>query len=68
MYHTILAPDGLLRLKTDNTDLFDYSVQSIQDHGKWQLISSTYDLYQSPELLAHHHGIQTHYEKHFVAQ
>jgi tRNA (guanine-N7-)-methyltransferase len=68
MYHTILAPDGLLRLKTDNTDLFDYSVQSIQDHGKWQLVSSTHDLYQSPELLAHHHGIQTHYEKHFVAQ
>ncbi len=33
MYKKILKPNGLLRLKTDNACLFDYSLESIADFG-----------------------------------
>lgn len=50
-----------MRLKTDDRDLFDYSVEQFQLDG-WENIALTNDLHNSP-LLADHHGIQTHYEK-----
>jgi tRNA (guanine-N7-)-methyltransferase len=55
-----------VRLKTDDTDLYDWSRSSFQAAG-WKLVDETYDLYQSI-LLADHRGISTHYEKKFVAE
>ncbi len=66
MYYKLLSKTWILRLKTDDADLFAYSLQSIQEHGKRTLQSVTHDLYTSP-LLSEHHGIITHYEKKFVA-
>jgi tRNA (guanine-N7-)-methyltransferase len=66
MYERILQPGGLLRLKTDDADLFDYSLGSLQEHG-WTIVDQTRDLYESL-LLADHHGIRTYYEKMFVEQ
>ena len=66
MYEHILKPRWLLRLKTDDIDLFSYSLNML--HQKWWIIlSQTHDLYQS-DLLQDHYGIQTHYEKKFVGQ
>lgn len=66
MYERILKPGGLLRLKTDDAGLFDYSLESLVENGR-DIIDQTRDLYESP-LLDHHHGIRTHYEKLFVEQ
>lgn len=61
MYKSLLKEWGVVRLKTDDRDLFDYSVEQFHLDG-WENISVTNDLHNSP-LLADHHGIQTHYEK-----
>jgi len=60
-YRHILKKDGWFRFKTDNTDLFDYTLQvltgfAVRDH------EFTFDLYQSP-LLQEHFGIKTKYER-----
>lgn len=59
-YHRILADDGRLHLKTDNTPFFEYSLQSLPQHG-FEVLAHTDDLYQSP-LNAIHLGIKTKYE------
>lgn len=66
MYEHILKPGGTLRLKTDDADLFDYSLESLMEHD-WMIVDQTRDLYQSL-LIADHHGICTYYEKMFVEQ
>lgn len=60
MYQRVLAPGGLLHLKTDNTDFFDYSLTTLLANGFTDLIA-THDLYQS-ELNDLHLGIKTKYE------
>ena len=60
-YQKILKPEGWFKFKTDNTDLFDYTLQTlsdleIKDH------EFTFDLYRSP-LNEEHYGIQTKYER-----
>ncbi|WP_420578389.1 tRNA (guanosine(46)-N7)-methyltransferase TrmB [Ekhidna sp.] len=60
-YRQILKPDGWFRFKTDNTNLFEYTLQvltdfPIRDH------EFTLDLYESP-LLKDHHEIKTKYER-----
>lgn len=66
MYERILKSWWVLRLKTDDAVLFDYSVESLMASG-WMVIDQTRDLYQSL-LLADHHGIRTYYEELFVEQ
>ena len=66
MYRNMLAPLGVLRLKTDNEDLFDYSIDSIAKHG-FTIRKHTKDLYAST-YLPEHHGIQTYFEKIFLGQ
>lgn len=60
-YRQLLKPDGWFKFKTDNTELFEYTLQvladmDIKDH------EFTFDLYQSP-LLEEHYGIKTKYER-----
>lgn len=62
IYHGLLCDDGLLRVKTDDHELWDYSVQSITADGRRELIESTTDLHSSP-LLAQHYDISTRYER-----
>jgi tRNA (guanine-N7-)-methyltransferase len=66
MYRNMLSPNGVLRLKTDNEDLFDYSVETIANNG-FSIRKETKDLYSS-SYLPEHHGIQTYFEKIFLAQ
>ncbi len=66
MYEKILKPGGILRLKTDDTCLFHYSVETLV--AEWRTIEAiTFDLYESP-LYQEHHNIVTHYEKIFREQ
>ncbi len=62
LYHKIIKKGGLLRLKTDNTNLFLYSCQVAKAMNMKNLVA-TDNLYQNPELLAEHHNIVTRYER-----
>lgn len=67
IYHRILSDWWLLRLKTDDHDLFHYSLQSIAEDGRRELIDSTTDLHNSP-LLSDHYDISTRYERRGLAE
>ncbi len=45
-YDKVLKKDGKVIFKTDNADLFEYSVESFPEHG-WKLESVTRDLHNS---------------------
>ena len=66
LYQGVLVPGGLLKLKTDDLDLFRYSLESLKSEG-WELIDLTEDLYTSP-LLEEHFGIKTDFEIKFHKQ
>jgi tRNA (guanine-N7-)-methyltransferase len=65
-YAQILNRGGVIRLKTDNTPLFEYTLETIANDGH-HLINHTFDLYAS-DWQTHARDIQTHYENIFRAQ
>lgn len=65
IYDTILADSGWIQFKTDNRDLFDFSVASVEESATWQIDEITYDLHHSRYLEG---NIMTEYESRFVAE
>ena len=63
-YDRILKADGIVEFKTDNADLFAFSLEEIPEAG-WTLVASTSDLHRDEELCAG--NIMTEYEKKFSA-
>ena len=63
-YDKILAKDGVVEFKTDNTGLFDFSLEEIEN-SKWKLLASTRDLHRDPVLSEG--NVMTEYEEKFVA-
>lgn len=61
-YEKILVKGGLVEFKTDNRDLFDFSLESIKECG-WELVDYTFDLHNDPERLVG--NICTEYELKF---
>ena len=61
-YDAILAKDGRIEFKTDNTDLFDFALEEIEPAG-WQLEAATRDLHHDEKMLAG--NIMTEYEEKF---
>lgn len=64
MYKRLVKRGGLIHFKTDNTGLFDYSLDQVKQRADAQIIIATHDFYDSPFKDAHH-GIKTKYEKIF---
>lgn len=64
MYLRILKPGGILHLKTDNTDFFDYTLDILKKY-KVNNLRFTYDLYESP-LLNENLEIKTNFEQIFT--
>ena len=62
-YTKVLKSDGLIEFKTDNVDLFNYSLEQIEAHPDFTLIAKTYDLHNEPEL--NKGNILTEYEEKF---
>ncbi len=60
MYKRLLLKEGWLHLKTDNTGLFDYTLEVLQETAIKNLVY-TYDLNNS-EWASEHFGIKTKYE------
>lgn len=61
-YHEILKKDGHLEFKTDNQDLFTFSLEEIPEAG-WKIDAFTRDLHHDPAL--NEGNIMTEYEEKF---
>ena len=59
-YEQVLKEGGLLEFKTDNTGLFDFSLEQIREAG-WTLQAHTYDLHHNEEM--NRGNIMTEYEE-----
>ena len=64
MYKPLLEKNGIIHFKTDNTGLFDYTLELIRNRPDCEILIHTHDFYASP-FKDEHHGIQTKYEKLF---
>lgn len=64
VYEKILSAEGQIEFKTDNLDLFDYSLESIPQAG-WKIADSTWDLHHSHMAEG---NIMTEYEEKFSAK
>jgi len=62
-YNAILAKDGHIEFKTDNNDLFDFSVEEINNHPIWKIDSLTYDLHNDATM--NEGNVMTEYEEKF---
>ena len=61
MYKKLLKEDGILRLKTDNVGLFDFSLEEFEAFGM-EILWQTRDLHATPE---NENNVMTEYEKNF---
>ena len=62
-YAKILPPGGNLEFKTDNTELFRFSLEEIREKEGWRLDKYTYDLHRNDEM--NPGNIMTEYEEKF---
>ncbi len=64
-YEQILKPGGMIEFKTDNQELFDFSLEEINPE-KWQLCQMTRDLHNDPVL--NEGNVMTEYEARWSAE
>ena len=64
-YDKILKQDGYIEFKTDNRDLFDFSLEEIKE-TKFKVIDYTFDLHGDVEAPIYKGNITTEYEDKFV--
>ncbi len=61
-YDQILAEEGKVEFKTDNKDLFEFSLEEVNE-TKWNLEASTFDLHHNEEMVKG--NVMTEYEEKF---
>ena len=62
-YENILKIEGHVIFKTDNRDLFDFSLEQAEEAVNWELLNHTFDLHHSEYVEG---NIMTEYETRFV--
>jgi tRNA (guanine-N7-)-methyltransferase len=62
-YKNILAPDGIMHLKTDDTMLYEYTLNEVIPDGKHKLLLHSDDLYKDGNPHLEVMEIQTYYEQ-----
>jgi len=67
VYKNILKSKGVIHLKTDNLDLYEFTLDILNKRDDIQDIAFTKELYNS-EFAENHHGIITKYEQKFTTQ
>ncbi len=65
LYEQILKKDGVLEFKTDNVNLFDFSLEEIKE-AEWQLHAFTRDLHHDDAM--NQGNVMTEYEERFSAK
>ena len=63
-YDQILAPEGRIEFKTDNRDLFKFSLEQAEEAG-WTVEQLTWDLHHDPAMMEG--NVMTEYEERFSA-
>ncbi len=63
-YQHILKSNGTVEFKTDNTSLFDFSLEEVRETG-WKLDAFTRDLHQDENMMQG--NVMTEYEERFSA-
>jgi len=66
MYNTILIPGGIVHFKTDNTDLYNYTLEVIKSGG-YKILVNTQDLYHS-DVIDVYNSIPTYFEQLYTEQ
>lgn len=61
-YDRILTEKGTVEFKTDNRELFEFSLEEVHETG-WQLIAHTFDLHHEQEMVQG--NVMTEYEEKF---
>lgn len=64
VYRKVLKEGGEIHMKTDNNDLFEYSLQELKDDN-WEILMCTRDLHSSEYAMD---NVMTEYEERFVQQ
>ena len=64
-YDKILKDDGIIEFKTDNKDLFDFSLKEVKE-TKFKVINYTYDLHGDTDAEIYRGNVTTEYEDKFV--
>lgn len=67
MYKIMLAPEAIVEFKTDNDELFNYTLQTIQAREDVELLYCSTNLYIDLNNKFNKDNVQTEYEKKFVA-
>ncbi len=67
MYKKLLRPGGYFRFKTDNTDLFNFTLEELALRNDLMDFQFTHDLYHS-NLRSECYDIKTRYEEMFAAK
>lgn len=62
-YEQILKKEGHVIFKTDNRDLFDFSLEQVELAENWKLLNHTFDLHHSEYVEG---NVMTEYETRFV--
>jgi len=65
IYKSLIKEKGIIHLKTDNSPLFEYTLEVLQERQDIDDLVWTKDLYHSA-LNEDHHGIKTRYEEQFT--
>lgn len=64
VYKFVLTHNGEIHMKTDNNDLFEYSLEELKKDN-WEFVIVTRDLHNS---IYKEHNIMTEYEEKFVSE
>ena len=64
-YDQILVQDGKVEFKTDNRDLFEFSLEEVKEAG-WNLENYTFDLHHNEEMVQG--NVMTEYEMKFASE
>lgn len=64
-YKKVLAKEGQAEFKTDNTPLFDFSLEQAEAAG-WKILAHTYDLHHDEDM--NRGNIMTEYEEKFSSK
>ncbi|MDO4479237.1 MAG: tRNA (guanosine(46)-N7)-methyltransferase TrmB [Lachnospiraceae bacterium] len=65
LYEQFLKPGGELVFKTDNKDLFAFSLEELEEAPHWHITAKTFDLHRDPVM--NEGNIMTEYERKFSA-
>lgn len=61
-YKEILAKGGVVEFKTDNRELFEFSLEEVKEAG-WTLLAHTFDLHHNEQMIKG--NVMTEYEEKF---